>query len=159
MYGMPSGPKGRFLCDPNLGKLARWLRILGFDAEYMRHESEDVVRRAIESGRIVLTRRRTMAARPSVVVIVQDRVADQLMELGRVCDLSSGDPAFTRCSLCNTPLQAAGREEVKGLVPDYVHATRETFARCPSCRRIYWKGTHYQRACDRMKSILKGCRP
>lgn len=158
MCAMRSGPTPRFLCDQNLGRLARWLRILGFDTEYMRRDSEAEVMEALREGRTVLTRRSTMAGRPSVHVIVHDRVEDQLMELGGVMDLSQGGPAFSRCSLCNATLEQVGRDDVKGSVPDYVHATLDTFARCTSCGHVYWKGTHYARVCDRIKDILKGCR-
>lgn len=158
MCATPSGPPPRFLCDQNLGRLARWLRILGFDAAYMKPDSDGKIREAEASGRIVLTRKTSICRGRSAHLIVHDRVQDQLRQLGCVYDLSQGEGALSRCSLCNVPLEETGREEVKGRVPDYVHATRDTFARCPSCRRIYWKGTHYARICDRMRSILKGCR-
>ena len=157
MCAMHSDPDLRFLCDQNLGKLARWLRILGFDAAYMHRDSEDRIDRAIADGRIVLTRKTSMAGRRFVHVIVHDRVRDQLLQLGAMFDLSCGSAAFSRCSLCNTPLEQIRREDVEDLVPEYVHATRESFARCPSCGHIYWKGTHYTRACDRIKSVLKAC--
>ena len=157
MCATHSGPDLRFLCDQNLGKLARWLRILGFDAEYMQQDSNDRIDDAISVGRIVLTRKTSMANRRAVHLIVHDRVRDQLLQLGSMYDLACGNPAFSRCSLCNTPLEHIRREDVKDLVPEYVHATQESFARCPSCGHIYWKGTHYARACDRMKTILKVC--
>jgi len=157
MCAMRSGPDLCFLCDQNLGRLARWLRILGFDAEYMHGYDQGRIDRAIADGRIVLTRKSSLAGRRSVLVIRHDRVHDQLLELGGTFDLSCEIKAFSRCSLCNTLLVQVPRDEVKGLVPDYVHATHEAFARCPSCGRIYWKGTHFTRACDRMRSTPKGC--
>jgi hypothetical protein len=159
MCATHSGPQVRFLCDQNLGRLAKWLRILGFDTEYMRRDSDERMRRAMASGRIVLTRRSSTPRGTSVHIIVHDRVADQLRQLGMIYDLSPGASAFSRCTRCNAPLEDASPEAVKGLVPDYVHATQASFARCPSCGRIYWRGTHTTRICDRVKSVLDTIRP
>jgi len=155
MCGMRSDLQARFLCDQNLGKLAKWLRILGFDAEYMSHWDEDLVRQAVENGRIVLTRKRSIAAHKSVVFIAHDHVREQLQELFGALDLRQGAEPFTRCSLCNTFLVDTNREEVHAHIPEYVYTTHEIFARCPSCGRIYWKGTHSKRIDDMIHSFLK----
>ncbi len=145
MSGMHSGPQVRFLCDQNLGRLAKWLRILGFDAEYMSHWDEDFMKQAIQSGRIVLTRRGALSEKKGMMFISHDHVQDQLQELMDVLDLKDMKEPFTRCSLCNVSLENTTRDEVKGLIPDYVYNLHDIFAICPSCGRVYWKGTHIHR--------------
>jgi len=155
MCGMHSDLPVRFLCDQNLGKIAKWLRILGFDAEYMSPWDEDQVRRSVKNGRIVLTRKHSIASHKSVVFIAHDHVREQLQELFGALDLRQGAEPFTRCSLCNAVLVDTSREEVHAHIPEYVYTTQEIFARCPSCGRIYWKGTHAKRIYDMIHSLLK----
>ncbi len=146
MSGMHSGHQVRFLCDQNLGRLAKWLRILGFDTEFMPKWDEDFMIQAMKSGRIVLTRKGTLSEKRGMVFISHDHVQDQLQELTSFLDLKH-EP-FIRCSRCNTLLVDRSRDEVKGHVADYVYATHENFAGCPMCGRIYWKGTHISRIYD-----------
>jgi uncharacterized protein len=148
MSGMHSGPQIRFLCDQNLGKLAKWLRILGFDAEFMSHWDKDFMEQAIQSGRIVLTRKGTLSEKRGMMFISHDHVQEQLQEVLAVLDLKCIKEPFTRCSICNVILQRATRDEVKGLIPEYVYDSHDVFAICPSCGRIYWKGTHISRMYD-----------
>jgi uncharacterized protein len=148
MSGMHSGPQVRFLCDQTLGRLAKWLRILGFDTEFMPRRDEDVMKQAIQNGRIVLTRKGTFSQKKGMVFISHDHVQDQLQELTAVLDLKVIHKPFIRCSSCNTLLIDIPRDEVKGHVPDYVYSTHDIFAGCPLCARIYWKGTHISRMCD-----------
>ena len=155
MSGMHSDPQVRFICDQNLGKLAKWLRILGFDAEYMSHWDNEAMMQAMKNGRIMLTRKSTLSPNKEVVFITHDLVREQLKELFTTLDLRKDIEPFTRCSLCNTPLVNALREEVKGRIPEYVYATQGVFARCPSCGRVYWEGTHISRISDLIDFLLK----
>ena len=156
MSGMHSGSQTLFLCDPNLGKLAKWLRILGFDAEFMSHWDEDFMKQAIQSGRIVLTRKGTLSEKKGMVFISHDHVQEQLQELVAVLDLRGMKEPFTRCSLCNVILKNTTRDEVKGLIPDYVYDAHDIFAICPSCGRVYWKGTHISRMYDMIHLAEEG---
>jgi uncharacterized protein with PIN domain len=137
----------RFAADRNLGKLVKWLRILGYDTLYDREDVDrDFLRRAADDGRIALTRKRDLArlARPgSVVVLKADRVEGQLSEVIEVLNLEP-DPSrrMTLCLNCNAPLEEAAKVAVEGLVPTYVYGTCARFRRCPLCRRIFWPGTH-----------------
>jgi uncharacterized protein len=155
MSGMHSGLQVRFLCDQNLGRLAKWLRILGFDAEFMSHWNEDLMKQAIQSGRIVLTRKATLSEIRGMVFISHDQVKEQLKELMAVLDIKSINDPFIRCSRCNTFLVDTPRDEVKGHVPDYVYATHDIFAGCPLCGRIYWKGTHISHMYDMIHLVQK----
>jgi len=147
-----------FLCDQNLGRLARWLRIMGFDAEYMREWDEKRIQKAISSGRIFLTRRRSMASKPGSIVIESDHLNEQIAELDRILHLEEKIQPFSRCSICNLSLKCAKADDVKNQVPEYVFATHEKFARCPGCSRIYWKGTHPVKSIESLKNIFKGKR-
>ena len=142
MSEMPSGRDLRFLCDQNLGRLAKWLRIMGFDTTYTRILNKDILENALSEERIVLTRIRKMARRKGCILIESDHVREQLLHLDRILDLASKTRWFTRCNICNETLICAKPYDVKDRVPEYVYLTQEEFARCPKCSRIYWKGTH-----------------
>jgi uncharacterized protein with PIN domain len=145
----------RFLCDPNLGRLAKWLRVLGFDAEFMRRWDPKQVEQAVLEGRVVLTRKSCARGRTGLIFIPHDHLPDQMRQVGTYLGIEKHACPFSRCVVCNEPLAGISREEVKDLVPEYVYATQETFSTCPSCRRIYWKGTHFERAHDLMGRLLE----
>jgi uncharacterized protein with PIN domain len=137
----------RFATDCNLGKLAKWLRILGYDTLYERRNADpDFLRKASAEGRIALTRKRDLAClhpERRLVVVKADHVRRQL---GEVLDALSliPDPVkrMTRCLRCNTPLEEIPKERAEGGVPLYVYVTCVQFKGCPSCGGIYWPGTH-----------------
>ena len=142
----------RFLADSNVGRLARWLRALGYDAAYEPHvEDRVLVRRALAEERVLLTRDQDLTRRRVIVsgqlravLLRHDRVADQLrqvaLELGLVADL-----ALTRCLECNLELESRTPLEVAERVPPYVRATQQRYSECPRCGRVYWAGTHWTR--------------
>jgi uncharacterized protein with PIN domain len=139
----------RFAADCNLGTLAKWLRILGYDTLYERGIADlDFLRKAAAEGRIVLTRKRKLARLSSagrLVLVKADRVR---LQLGEVLGALSLEPdlvkKMTRCLCCNTVLEKIPKERVEGCVPVYVYVKYTQFKGCPSCGRIYWPGTHRQ---------------
>lgn len=140
----------RFTADRNLGKLAKWLRILGYDTLYDRGNADrNFLGRVAGEGRIALTRKRGLAGLSPLpgrlVVVTADRVEKQIGEVVRMLGLNP-DPGkrMTRCLRCNEPLEEVPKGTVDGLVPVYVYEKYERFRRCPSCRRIFWPGTHRQ---------------
>ncbi|MCK9264262.1 MAG: Mut7-C RNAse domain-containing protein [Deltaproteobacteria bacterium] len=149
-----SDPQASFLCDQNLGRLARWLRIMGFDTEYMRTWDENALKRARTDGRILLTRRREFASDRQSIVLKHDFLKDQLRCLDKRLKLSEKLQPYSRCSICNASLKYVKAQDVKNLVPEYVSTTREAFVRCPRCLRIYWKGTHTVKMVDAMHRIF-----
>jgi len=149
-----SGPKAAFLCDQNLGRLARWLRMLGFDAAFMRKWDRAVIEKATSEGRIFLTRKRSMAREKGCTVVESDHLQEQLSFLNRAFSLHEKIQPFSRCSICNLPLKCVKADDVKNQVPEYVYATHREFARCPGCLRIYWKGTHPDRSLDLFNSSV-----
>ncbi len=149
----------KFLADSSLGRLARWLRILGYDTVYWRGEADrSFLRKAEKEGRAVLTRRKDVLKRnhSGVVVFVQhDRVADQIGEVQGKLDLvPKPERFFTICLECNTPLKKATRDEVRSRIPDYVYQTQQEFRHCTACGRIYWPGTHRERAMSTLRRVL-----
>jgi uncharacterized protein len=149
----------RFAADRNLGKLAKWLRILGYDTLYDRGDADrSFLRRAAEDGRIALTRKRDLVAPAhpgSLVVVKADRVEAQIREvlqkLGREPDPSL---RMTRCLNCNAPLEEVSKASVEGLVPAFVYTAHTRFRRCPLCGKIFWPGTHARHVEERLKARL-----
>jgi uncharacterized protein with PIN domain/tRNA(Ser,Leu) C12 N-acetylase TAN1 len=138
-----------FVADQMLGRLAARLRLLGYDTltVYDLADSE-VTRLAAADGRILLTRDGPLARTQAVPVhrVLATAPREQLAEVIAALALSP-DPAryFTRCTLCNTPVDAVDEAEVAGELPEGVRGKGLTFARCPACAQLYWRGSHVER--------------
>jgi hypothetical protein len=149
-----AGPP-RFAADAMLGRLARWLRVLGFDTSFEAHvPDEALVRRALAERRTVLTRDRRLAEEWTLVpvcVLQAEDLRGQLAELGPRFALAAHAHPFSRCNRCNEPLEPATAEQVEAKVPRRVRATHRDFLRCPRCERIYWAGSHVAR----MRALLE----
>jgi hypothetical protein len=146
----------KFLVDSMAGKLAKYLRLLGFDAEYQdvkgRKEIED---RAKREGRVVLTRDKKLARRLKEVLLLRsDMVYDQVVETLRAFNLRDEIRPFTRCIECNRELVRVKKEEVRGKVPFFVWLTRDEFSKCPSCGRFFWEGTHTRELREKIDILL-----
>jgi len=133
-----------FLADVMLGRLTRWLRILGYDVLYFRKAPDDfLIYMSLESRRILITRDRLLASEP---ILTPDRsflvkgtiIHQQLKEVLSRFPLR-GDP---RCADCNGTLVRVPREEVRERVPDYVYLTSPKFWVCACCGKVLWEGTH-----------------
>jgi uncharacterized protein with PIN domain len=139
----------RFIADAMLGRLGRWLRTLGYDTAFDAEIADaDLARRGIEEGRVILTRDRRFAEQwrvPRVLVLESQAPLDQLREVAHAFDLDAESRLFTRCSRCNATLDAAPPQEVADRIPERVLRERSRFARCPSCGRVYWEGSHTAR--------------
>lgn len=139
------------MVDAMLGRLARWLRLLGFDAEYWREGSdEQLMAAAADQGRTILTRDRALAHRRGVraVYITGETLDEQIAEARAA--LGPAPAPFTRCGECNGVLVDLSHEEAEGRVPPYVWQTQAAFKRCTGCDRVYWKGTHWPALQDRL---------
>jgi hypothetical protein len=137
-----------FVADCMLGKLAKWLKILGFDVLYFsKAEDSELVEVARREDRVLLTRdtgliERT-AKRPNRLFVRSDDWEDQVVQV--LDDLGLWDDVRpnTRCIECNLPLKALTRERARNLVTPFVLERASSFALCPGCNRVFWQGTHY----------------
>jgi uncharacterized protein len=146
----------KFAADKMLGKLAKWLRILGHDVIYGQHLSGyGLIRAARVEHRLILTRDRGLKKKqpPDFLFIESDHCREQLRQVIEACGLRATDNAFTRCLECNFVLEPRSKASVEKIVPPYVFATQENFSCCPKCHRVYWPGTHHQKMIEDLKSL------
>ncbi len=149
----------KFLADRMLGKLAKELRMLGYDTAYYRgEEAYPLIKLAREEDRVILTRNsKLFPKRPEdrIVQVMEVKSSLQLKELlqKRVISLKEGVP-FSRCLLCNLPLDEIPRDEAEGKVPDFIFYQQKTFSRCPQCLRIYWQGSHQDHMLTKVDELL-----
>lgn len=149
----------RFVADVMLGRLARWLRVLGFDTLYDRRWDDlHLARLSAREQRVLLTRDRGLLERRIVrdgLLVIDDDPAAQLRQVIRALDLRvDRSRMFTRCTRCNAPVVDVSPAEVEGEVPPFVLRHCARFARCPECQRVYWNGTHQQLARRELDAIL-----
>jgi hypothetical protein len=148
----------KFFADATLGKLARWLRVLGVDCAYDRELGFEGVRdKARAEDRVLLTRNtrfRGTPGQPWGLFVTSNHLPVQLEEFRRVFSLPPAEERFTRCLVCNERLVAAAEAEVERQAPVHVRSTRRRFTMCPSCRRVYWRGTHHGRMSNRLARLL-----
>lgn len=128
--------------------------MMGFDTRTMRSWDEAMVRQAREGGRVVLTRRSSFKNQSGFIFLKSDELKEQLRELSGLVDLKGLGRMYTRCSICNSLLEAVARTEVKDRVPEHVFIGHERFMRCPVCGKIYWPGTHRDRVEETLKNVL-----
>jgi uncharacterized protein with PIN domain len=141
----------RFAVDWMLGRLARWLRVLGHDVAWGPHlRRRTLVLCARREGRLLVTRDTRLLRDPTLpphLFVRSDRFRDQLRELAAAVPLLGGDAdapePFSRCLDCNRVLDELPREAARAVVPPYVFATSPRFRRCAGCGRVYWPATHH----------------
>lgn len=147
--------KSAFVLDVHLGRLARMLRLLGFDTLYRNdYDDPEIVRIAAEQSRIILTRDRQLLQASAVrrgYWVRSGIVEDQLEEVLRRFDLYSQIRPFKRCLLCNGPVEETPKAEVLHLLEPKTKLYYDLFYQCRHCGQVYWKGTHF----DRLKEKLK----
>lgn len=138
--------RARFLADAMLGGVARWLRMLGFDCAHDPEiGDEQLVRRALDERRIVLTRDRDLPVEwriPGIHVVEADGTLGAVREVAAAFDLADRIRLFIRCSRCNAELSDVPVEEIVDRVPERVLERHDEFRRCPECDRVYWEGSH-----------------
>ncbi len=132
-----------------LGRLAKYLRFLGYDALFTKEDDEILVARALRENRVLLTRDTGIMKRKIVksgrvkgYLVESCSVYEQVGEVMKRFNLKKKEIPF--CTLCNVPISLKDKEAVKGKVPPYVFKTKKVFGECPSCHRIYWRGTHWE---------------
>jgi hypothetical protein len=136
--------------------------MMGYDSLFFAGEDDSVmIRQALDEGRIILTRDTAIMKRRVVtggkvraILFESEDPEKQLRQLLRSLDLPGGARPFTLCLEDNTPLVERRPEEVKDRVPPYVFSTQEQYMECPRCRRIYWRGTHWQAMKKKLEETL-----
>jgi uncharacterized protein len=133
----------RFVCDVMLGKLAKYLRFLGFDSEYARTEASFQSVLSNEPDRIPLSRRSRISGPLQYTRIHSEMASVQLIELkGLLKPELDREKLLSRCIECNTHLSEVKKQEIEHCVPEYVFHQYQRFMACPSCHKLYWKGSH-----------------
>lgn len=140
----------RFIADVMLGRLARWLRLLGYDTIYHHDASDDeLFFIAHQERRILLTRDRNLAQRMNpayCLLITQQDVREQIKQVVHHYRLNIEDYLFSRCTLCNQLVTAVPKAMAKGQVPDFIYQITGIFYYCDQCKKFYWAGSHIQQA-------------
>ena len=144
-----------FAVDKMLGRLARWLRILGHDVAYGSHLSgRTLVARARRERRLLLTRDTRLLRDPELpphLFITSDRFREQLRQVASAVPL--GGAFLGRCLDCNRMLEDVARADAAPHVPPYVLATQDRFRRCPGCGRTYWAATHREHMLGELEAL------
>jgi uncharacterized protein with PIN domain len=142
----------RFMVDHNVGKLVKWLRMMGYDTLFFNgSDDSDMVKQALAEGRIILTRDTEIMKRRvvtkgqlSAILLDSEEPEQQTRQVIDRLDLDCKFRPFTLCLECNRTLEERSPNEVRGRVPPYVYKTQRQYMECPACHRIYWRGTHWE---------------
>jgi uncharacterized protein len=142
------GRKPKFIVDFMLGRLAKWLRIFGYDTLYAdKSFSENIILKSLKDNRILITRNSRLSRNRALrlLLVESDRFLEQAAQIRKELKLHlSENNFFTRCTFCNEELKTVeDKESIKARVPQYVFNTQNRFTACAKCGRIYWAGTHY----------------
>jgi len=150
----PTPEEKKFLCDEMLGKLAKWLRLLGYDTTYLNTQDDGMLAHVAEQeGRILLTRDKQLAGRIKQGLYIVDEDPDyQLIQVFKVFGLSK-DRALSLCSLCGYSLITVPKEKAYGKVPQKIYQLQTEFWYCSRCQKFYWRGSHYDKFTDRIEKL------
>jgi hypothetical protein len=147
-----------FIADVHLGKLARLLRLLGFDVFYSSHHTDtEIVSASVNEGRIILTRDRGLLKKNIVTHgywVRSTQPLEQAREILRRFDLAAQVRPFSRCLVCNGLLVPVDKEVVRDRIPPKVAAWREEYFICQNCHKLYWRGTHHHKLQNMIESVL-----
>lgn len=149
----------KFILTNELGRLARWLRIIGFDTTYFKSSNiGTLIIESLREDRFIITRRQSKIddLQKRTLMLSSDALAEQLKEvIGKLNLKINENEMFKRCTLCNAELIEVKKEEAKELIPEYVYKTQNDFRQCSVCKRIYWQGSHWGNVTAAIKEILE----
>ena len=138
-----------FVLDVHVGRLAGYLRLVGFDSLYRNDYSDaEIIRISLEEHRIILTRDLGLLKNRVVTHgywLRSQRPLEQLREVVGRFDLRRSIDPFTRCPVCNAPLERVEKEAVETLLPEKTRLLYDEFSRCTACGKLYWRGAHYEK--------------
>jgi hypothetical protein len=149
----------KFIVDCMLGKLAKWLKILGFDTLYFsKIEDSDFLQRAEKENRIILTRDTDLiqqSGKMDSLFIESEDWKVQVKQVLEEFNLWEKVKPNSRCIECNVPLKNLSRREARNLVTPFIYEQAESFALCPRCGRTFWQGTHFHDMENRIQEIFE----
>lgn len=142
----------KFIVNNNVGKLAKWLRVIGYDTLVFKQKDDNrLIKLALSENRVILTRdtqimkrRLVTSGKLRATLITEDDPKAQLRQTVKTLNLDYHFRPFSLCLECNQPLISQNKEEVRDLIPPHVFKTQNQYAKCPICHRVYWQGTHWQ---------------
>lgn len=137
--------------------------MMGYDTVFFTGEDDWLmVMTALNEDRVILTRdteimRRGVvtSGRLKAVLVESDEPERQIQQVVRALNLETQSRPFSLCLECNQPLEERTKEQVRGRVPPYVFKTQDQYMECPSCHRIYWKGTHWQDMARKLEKLKR----
>jgi uncharacterized protein with PIN domain len=150
----------KFVADCMLGRLAKWLKILGFDVLYFSKAGDrELVEISRREGRILLTRDSGLiektGKRENRLFVASDRWEDQVVQVLNEFGLWDKVRPNSRCLECNRALKTLSRARARNLVSPYIHEHAASFSLCPGCGRVFWQGTHYGDMERKIEALLK----
>ncbi len=146
-----------FIADCHLGKVSKYLRLLGFDTLYFNQIDDDMLLEMARSqNRLILTRDRELCERGGALCqyLYATTTEKQLTEVVDAQALRERARPFSRCLVCNAPLVSIDKNEVADRVPPKVYRFFDTFDLCPQCDKVYWHGDHYRKMASFVKMLL-----
>ena len=145
-----------FICDVMLGKLARYLRMLGFDARYIKQGKDIRSLPAPSAESLFLTKKKGDGSlREQTIVIQNNDPEKQVLEIMDHIKKDIDPAAFmTRCMKCNTILVDVPGEDIEQSVPEYIYHHHKAFRVCPSCKKVYWEGSHAEKMREWLRKLI-----
>jgi uncharacterized protein with PIN domain len=149
----------KFIVTRELGRLVKWLRILGFDTEYFKEDNYSKLKIiALRDQRVILTKN-TKLSKPRGIKLVRiksDLLNQQLSEILKELEIKPDkNLMFSRCTICNVALESVDKDKIKHKVPEFVFNAQQDFVVCPVCQRVYWAGTHWGNVTEVLEEIFK----
>lgn len=150
----------KFILTKELGRLSRWMRILGFDAAYFNSPKISGLKIvALREERAILTRSQLLKNERHIktIFLESEDIGAQLKQVVRELNLNLDTlKMFSRCIVCNAPLEEVAKEKIKDKVPEYVYNALNKFNICRQCERVYWQGTHWGNVQKTLEEIQFG---
>jgi uncharacterized protein with PIN domain len=150
----------RFAAERTLGKLARWLRLLGFDTVFENEIHGRPWLNNLKSGTILLTRtervRKALPASQKFIFIQSNDTGKQIRQIIEELGIEMQEiRPFSRCLNCNVTIRLIAKDKIHGKVPDYIWENNSVFQACPKCKNIYWPGSHTKRSLERIEALFQ----
>ncbi len=149
----------RFIADVMLGRLAKWLRIAGFDVLYSnKYSDEELMAISNREGRVLLSRDTRLLIRKQVkkfIFLESQDIQQQIRQVFKRMRIFSPPFPLTRCLSCNEALIETARESVREHVPVFVYRTQMHFKSCPKCGKVFWAGTHRNSVIRTLEKLLQ----